>query len=223
MAAKYAAPPGKDINAVRRRIGKDIDRMTRGSQAQGDIDYTAEEQKIINEVAAVLRLDKGRVPGATGYIRETITSGENTFKGLFAEKFYVGAGPGGVEALRGKAKESEDPESEGSDIEERPAKRARKGDERAGSQPEQKNLDTVPEREEESSDLSEEPPEPEILTFGTWQQVDWTHLQKGQRLRVTGNHPDISDRIFLVQYDYVPDGEYPAIPPGLLHWMNSPD
>lgn len=127
MVIKYTKQfRGVSEQEIRERIGKDIDRMTRSSEPKDTIPYTSDELRILNEVAAVLRLDKGRVPKATSYIRQTITSGLNSFRKLLLEKYYVGAGEGGVEALRGKAKDGGE-DSEGSDIEERKVNAKRKG------------------------------------------------------------------------------------------------
>lgn len=105
------------LNEVRERMGKDIMRMTRGNPPKGNLSYSEDQLSLLNEIAAVLRLDKGRVPKATKYIRQRITKGNLSFDELFSQSKYVGAGKGGVEALRGKV--SDDGElSEGSDIEE---------------------------------------------------------------------------------------------------------
>ncbi|MEH1919503.1 eCIS core domain-containing protein [Nostoc sp.] len=107
----------RNLKETRQRIGKDIMRITRSNPVEGSIKYTKEELEILNEVAAVLRLDKGRVPKATKYITNTITGGEYSFTDLLGSpKKYVGAGKGGVENLRGKTVEN-GYESEGSDIE----------------------------------------------------------------------------------------------------------
>ncbi|MBC3875567.1 hypothetical protein [Undibacterium flavidum] len=109
---------------TRIRIGKDLDRQTRGSDVGGSIEYKKEELDIMSECAAILRLDKGRVPDATKYIRETITSGNFSFTQLLGEqKKYVGAiVSGGVAALRlvNKNKKYGDDAylSDGSDIDE---------------------------------------------------------------------------------------------------------
>ncbi|MFC0351973.1 hypothetical protein [Undibacterium danionis] len=112
-----------DSKETRIRIGKDLDRLTRGSNVEGSIEYKKDELEIMNECAAILRLDKGRVPDATKYIRETITSGNFSFTQLLGEENkYVGAkAPGGVDALRKVNKEQYGDNaylSEGSDIEE---------------------------------------------------------------------------------------------------------
>ncbi len=107
----------RSIEQTRQRVGKDIMRITRSNPVEGSIKYTKEELEILNEVAAVLRLDKGRVPNATKYIKDTITEGKYSFTELLGpSKKYEGAGKGGVEKLRGKAVE-DGYKSEGSDIE----------------------------------------------------------------------------------------------------------
>jgi len=115
----------KDIKEVRVRMGKDIDRLTRTHDAEGSIKYNSDELQAMKELAAVLRLDKGRVPNATKYIRKSITSGKYSFHDLFVKNKYVGAGQGGVQALRGMASE-DGYESTGSDIEEKPKKKKQK-------------------------------------------------------------------------------------------------
>jgi len=90
--------------------------MTRGNPPKDTLTYTDEQKALLNEIAAVLRLDKGRVPKATRYIRSRITGGDLSFHELFAQSKYVGAGSGGVQALRGQV--ADDGElSEGSDME----------------------------------------------------------------------------------------------------------
>ena len=106
-------------------MGKDIDRLTRTHDAEGSIKYNSDELQAMKELAAVLRLDKGRVPNATKYIRKSITSGKYSFHDLFVKNKYVGAGQGGVQALRGMASE-DGYESTGSDIEEKPKKKKQK-------------------------------------------------------------------------------------------------
>ncbi|MEE9361196.1 MAG: DUF4157 domain-containing protein [Cellulophaga sp.] len=120
IAAKYTKILKISLKSIRSRMGKDIDRITRGNAVKGEIRYTEEEQAILNEIAIVLRLDKGRVPKATKYIRGAITTGGVSFSDLFTRNHYVGAGTGGVKALRAKASVAEEDGeiSEGSDIEE---------------------------------------------------------------------------------------------------------
>ncbi|GAB4420903.1 MAG: hypothetical protein OHK0039_35110 [Bacteroidia bacterium] len=241
MAARYVKALGKDIAAIRRRMGRDLDRMTRGNPPQGDIPYTEAEQKVLNEVAAVLRLDKGRVPKATKYIRSTMTEGAHSFRQLLADKYYVGAGTGGVEALRKKAKEDPGSDSEGSDIEaEQKRKKPRVeplpaalGTGTAPASEEKKDsttpvpLDSLPEEDETETyswdeDMSEKDSAAHgVIAFNTWQEAAYSQLYKGQRIRITGNNPDISDRVFLILQDYDPsDMEYPAIPKEALRWEN---
>ncbi len=102
---------------IRQRMGKDLDRLTRNSAPQGTIAYSDEEMDDMTELSAIMRLDKGRVPKATSYIRETFTSGTHSFRQLLVDKKYIGAKTGGVEALRGIAVDGGE-QSEGSDIEE---------------------------------------------------------------------------------------------------------
>jgi hypothetical protein len=121
------------LKKTRIRIGKDLDRLTRGSDVEGSIEYKKEELDTMSECAAILRLDKGRVPDATKYIRETVTSGNFSFTKLLGEeKKYVGAkAPGGVAALRlvNKNKKYGDDAylSDGSDIEEHIDKKRKVG------------------------------------------------------------------------------------------------
>jgi hypothetical protein len=117
IVAKYAAASSSQApEAIRTRVGKDIDRLTRSTPPAASIKYTAEELLQLTELAAVLRLDKARVPKATKYIRRTVT-GQLSFSELFAKKKkYAGAGKGGVKLLRGKEEDAGEL-SEGSDIE----------------------------------------------------------------------------------------------------------
>jgi len=124
IAAKYAKKLNQDIDVIRTRMGKDLDRMTRGGTPDDTIEYDSDELAALNEIAAVLRLDKGRVPKATKYIRKTMTEGDKTYNDLFVKGKYEGAkkrqehGVGGVQALRNVPKKDGDEHSEGSDMEE---------------------------------------------------------------------------------------------------------
>lgn len=107
---------------VRSRVGKDIDRLTRNSAFQGDLDYTEGEKDNLSEFSAIIRLDKARVPKATRYIRRSLTSSE-TFEDLLVKQKYVGAHS--VKKLRDEIVDRGE-ESEGSDIEDEPPKKKRK-------------------------------------------------------------------------------------------------
>jgi hypothetical protein len=110
----------------RQRVGKDIDRLSRGSKPKGSLVYSERERDALAEAAILIRLDKARVRNATHYIRETITAGDHSFHGLLGpKKEYVGAGQGGVEALRGQVAD-DGYISEGSDIEEMEAARRKR-------------------------------------------------------------------------------------------------
>lgn len=115
-----------DITKTRKRMGKDLDRLTRGNPTCTTFSYNRKEKEMLNEVAAVLRLDKGRVPKATKYIRSTFIEGKYSFRELLRDKYYVGAGTGGVAKLREQAFDGGE-SSDGSDIEE-VKKRKREGD-----------------------------------------------------------------------------------------------
>lgn len=115
IAQRLSTETGETLNAVRSRMGKDLDRMTRGNEPDGTYAYTNRELANMQELASILRLDKARVPGATNYIREAFANGGSTFKQLLADEVYVGAGQGGVEALRKRRRDDGD-ESAGSDI-----------------------------------------------------------------------------------------------------------
>jgi hypothetical protein len=91
---------GEYIESTRVRVGKDIGRLTRGNETSGDFGYSKDEIDVLTEVAVILRLDKARVPDATGYIHDTFTSGSHSFTDLLTSKEYVGAGTGGVGKLR---------------------------------------------------------------------------------------------------------------------------
>lgn len=115
VAARQRAITGATLKATRIRMGKDLDRFTRGNPPEGPHSYLPEERDKMQELAAVLRLDKGRVPDATTVVRDSFTSGDS-FKQLLVEEKYPGAGKGGVERLRRAAKPKGDM-SDGSDIE----------------------------------------------------------------------------------------------------------
>jgi hypothetical protein len=124
IVARIAEDQQTDYDSVRERTGKDLDRLTRSNPVDDEHEYTEDELRILSELSAVLRLDKGRVPGATKYIRRTFTSRES-FKKLLGEEVYKGAGTGGVQRLRGQV--IDDGElSEGSDIDEKPKSRNQK-------------------------------------------------------------------------------------------------
>lgn len=100
---------------TRIRMGKDLDRMTRGNSPDGTLNYTDTHLAGMRELAFILRLDKARVPKATKAIRRNLTSGLS-LGALFKDEQYPGAGTGGVERLRG-LQEWRGDLSEGSDIE----------------------------------------------------------------------------------------------------------
>lgn len=116
MVEKYSKSNNLTTQKTRERIGKDIRRMSRGNKVKGTLAYTVDELNEIGEISAVIRLDKGRVPKATKYINNSITTGKKSFHDLFVKNEYVGAGSGGVEALRGEVEDNGEI-SEGSDIE----------------------------------------------------------------------------------------------------------
>jgi hypothetical protein len=99
----------------RSRLGKDIERLSRNHELEEP--YQDDQLESMREIAGVIRLDKGRVPKATHYIRTTLISGTSSFTDLFVNNHYVGAGTGGVEQLRGQQEEGGE-KSEGSDMEE---------------------------------------------------------------------------------------------------------
>jgi hypothetical protein len=126
IVARFSQESSLTKQQIRQRVGRDIDRITRDHTPKGMLPYTAEEIDTLTEVGAILRLDKARVPQATGYIRRTIVEGAYSFDQLLAEGQYVGAAHRGVEALRRQAVDGGEV-SEGSDIEEesrRPRDRA---------------------------------------------------------------------------------------------------
>lgn len=60
----------------------------------------------------------------------------------------------------------------------------------------------------------------EVREFGTWAEAGYSRLAQGELIRITGHHPDISDRIFRVTQNYDPSWyEYPpdALP---VEWIN---
>ena len=105
------------LQDIRQRMGRDLDRFTRGNDAEGTLIYTKQEKEAMREIAIVLRLDKGRVPKATKYIRKTLRTGTHSFTDLFVKNKYVGAGSGGVAKLRNQVLDDGE-DSDGSDIEE---------------------------------------------------------------------------------------------------------
>lgn len=124
-ALRLSMATGKPIGDTRSRMGKDLDRFTRGNPPAAAHPYAEMERRDMQELAAVLRLDKGRVRKATKVIRKSFTSGEHSFQGLLAGEKYPGAGKGGVERLRQVA-ESDGYESEGSDIDEERKKKGKR-------------------------------------------------------------------------------------------------
>jgi hypothetical protein len=105
--------------AVRIRVGKDIERLSRTNQVKDPKKYDIHEMDVMKEMAVIIRMDKGRAPNATKYIREKLIS-ETSFHDLLVKNQYVGALDGGAEALRKIAASDEYKdngyESEGSDI-----------------------------------------------------------------------------------------------------------
>jgi hypothetical protein len=116
------------IKQTRSRMGKDLERLSRDNPPKKDHIYGNKALKSMRELSSVLRLDKGRVPSATRYIRTAFTKGNLSFAELLKGEQYLGAGKGGVENLRHATPKGE--ESEGSDIEQQKSelpKRKRKG------------------------------------------------------------------------------------------------
>ncbi len=179
IAVKYVGILSQPLIAIRERMGKDIMRITRASQPKGTIAYDREELALLNEIAAVLRLDKGRVPKATKYIMDTITVGTESFADLFVKNKYVGAGSGGVEKLRGQQIE-EGELSEGSDIEEEPK---------------------TPVSVSTSGFLGMSSG---IQELNTWQDARMGTFNIGDRIRIMNHVPNISDRIFRFKTNWDP-------------------
>jgi hypothetical protein len=98
--------------AVRRRIGRDIVRLSRARPPKNILHYDDDTLATLSEVAMVQRTDKGRKREATRAINEAFVAGEVSFKRKFGdEAAYVGAqrksvhGIGGVQALAREAEE----------------------------------------------------------------------------------------------------------------------
>jgi hypothetical protein len=127
IAERLAHETIMPITVVRKRMGSDLDRLSRASKpftGKGALPYTDSDLTKMQEVAAIIRLDKGRVPRATRYIRKSFTSGAS-FTDLLVKNAYVGAPSGGVKALRGETKDGGE-ESEGSDLEEMAIEKSKK-------------------------------------------------------------------------------------------------
>lgn len=112
---EQSAASGLSHKKTRVRIGKDVDRLTRGNPPSRRLRYSASQRKGLEDLAFIVRLDKGRVPKATKEIRKQLTSGQSLHR-LFHEEKYPGAGTGGVDRLR-HLETDDGAESEGSDIE----------------------------------------------------------------------------------------------------------
>lgn len=68
-----------------------------------------------------------------------------------------------------------------------------------------------------TSDLREEQ---EVREFATWEDARYARLWQGELIRITGHHPDISDRVFRVRENYDPSiyEHPPDVPP--VDWIN---
>lgn len=242
MAEKYAVAWGRTVPEARQRLGRDLDRITRNSPPRGA--YTDEEWEAMTELAAVMRLDKARVPGATRYIRGAFISGAHSFRELLVDKRYVGAGQGGVEALRGEVVMGGE-ESDGSDIEgaRRPEKRDRKhsvergrkhdrhrSERRAGSSSDSEEGSKSRSRSREASHKHERSQRDSssdsrsrsssrghhgvVREFDTWAEASMHLLRAGTRIRILHHQYDISTRVFELTRDYIPDPPYTSVTAG---------
>jgi hypothetical protein len=151
MVKRLSKANKTSITATRIRVGKDIDRMTRGNPPDDTHVYSGDELKTLQEIAGILRLDKGRVKNATTTIRESFTSGKYSFHQLLVEGKYPGALTGGVENLRQKAKEvgSDGELSEGSDLESEEEEEEEEEESSSGSDAEAEKSDVESPDEEE--------------------------------------------------------------------------
>lgn len=202
IAKRLSKLHGISLPKTRQRMGKDLERLTRGSDVHETFKYTHEELEMLNEVAAVLRLDKGRVPKATKYIRKTFIDGSHSFTQLLKEKYYVGAGKGGVDKLRKEAYDNGE-SSDGSDIEEI-KKRKREYASKEKKVEKKRKLNSSKEGIIDFAD--------DVTEIDTWQIANYRRWHKGQKIRITNHQYDISDRIFIVTDNYDPDDfEYPDI------------
>ena len=218
MVEKYTESSKFNTQQVRERIGRDLHRLTRNSPVKGTLAYTKEEMEALAELASILRLDKARVPKATRYIRRAFVSGEHSFTELLVKKVYVGAGKGGVEALRGEI-EDDGELSEGSDIEE--TKVVPKRSRSRSPSPEERKKSRSRSRSRSPQRIVRPQRGGGVREFDTWGEASMHDLPMGTRIRILNHDVDISGRVFELIRDYDPSLPYASVADGKhLRWIN---